>query len=107
VRFGQKGISSTFRHGEFAGRTIDDVAAGLRSGAIKPSHLPIQTITRDGVQYTINNRSLMAIRKAGLEPTVIKDVTGNAFFERQLTQRLKEIGEMADDFIPHIRGGGG
>jgi len=76
VRFGQKGISSTFRHGEFAGRTIDDVAAGLRSGAIKPSQLPIQTITRDGVQYTINNRSLMALRKAGLEPTVIKDVTG-------------------------------
>jgi len=106
VRFGQKGISPTFRNGEFAGRTIDDVAAGLRSGAIKPSQLPIQTVTRDGVQYTINNRSLMALRKAGLDPTDITDVTGNKFFEGQLTQRLKEIGEMADDFIPRIRGGG-
>jgi hypothetical protein len=106
VRFGQKGISSTFRHGEFAGKTIDEVAAGLRSGAIKPSQLPIQVVTRNGVQYTINNRSLMALRKAGLDPTDITDVTGIKRFEDELTGRLQEIGEMADDFVPHIRGGG-
>jgi hypothetical protein len=106
VRFGQKGISSTFRHGEFAGKTIDEVAAGLRSGAIKPSQLPIQVVTRNGVQYTINNRSLMALRKAGLDPTDITDVTGIKRFEDELTRRLQEIGEMADDFVPHIRGGG-
>jgi ABC-type microcin C transport system permease subunit YejB len=106
VRFGQKGVSSTFRHGEFAGQSIDDVAAGLRSGAIKPDQLPIQTVTRNGVQHTVNNRSLMALRKAGMEPTVIKDVTGNAFFEKQITQRLSEMGgSVADDFVPVIRGG--
>jgi len=60
IRFAQQGISSTFRNGEFAGRTIEEVAAGLRSSAIKADQLPIQVIVRDGVRYTLNNRSLMA-----------------------------------------------
>ncbi len=98
--------SAMFRHGEFAGRSISDVAAGLRSGAISPNQLPLQTITRDGVTYTLNNRSLMALRQAGMEPTVIRDVTGNAFFERQLMQRLGELGgQVGPDFVPIIRGG--
>jgi RHS repeat-associated protein len=106
IRFAQRGVSSTFRHGEFAGRTINDVASGLRSGAISPDQLPIQTITRKGVTYTLNNRSLMALRQAGFEPTVVKDVTGNAYFEAQLTQRLSELGgQVAQDFVPVIRGG--
>ena len=106
VRFAQKGISPTFRHGEFAGQSIDDVAAALRSGRISPDQLPIQTVTRDGAQYTVNNRSLMTLRKADMEPTVVKDVTGNAIFERQITQRLNELGgTVADDFVPVVRGG--
>jgi hypothetical protein len=92
IRFGQQGISSTFRHGEFAGKTIEEVVAGIRSGAIKIDQLPIQVITRDNITYTLNNRSLMAIRQAGMEPTVVKNVTGNAFFEKQLTERLGEMG---------------
>ena len=107
IRFGQKGVSSSFRHGEFAGRSIDDVAVGLRNGTISPNQLPIQTVTRDGVQIAVNNRSLLALRKAGLEPTIIKNVTGNPFFEKQITQRLGEMGgAVADDFIPVIRVGG-
>ena len=107
VQFAQRGVSATFRHGEFAGKTIEEVAAGLRGGAISPSQLPIQTITRNGVSYTLNNRSLMALRQAGLEPTVVQDVTGNAFFEAQLTQRLGELGgSVPADFVPVIRGGG-
>jgi hypothetical protein len=105
IRFGQKSISRIFRHGKFAGKSIDEVAAGLRKGTIKPEQLPIKVITRDAKVYTLNNRSLMALRKAGLEPTVIEDVTGNKFFERQLTLRLKEIGEVPSEFMPIIRGG--
>jgi len=106
VRAAQKSVSSTFRHGEFAGKTIDEVASGLRSGAISPDRLPLQTITRDGITYTLNNRSWVALREAGLAPTILKDVTGNAFFERQLTQRLKELGgHVGPDFVPKIRGG--
>ena len=106
IQFAQKGISSTFSHGEFAGQKIKEVAAGLRSGAINPSQLPIQTITRNEVTYTLNNRSLMALRVADMAPTVIKDVTGNTFFENQLTQRLLEIGSPSSpSFVPKIRGG--
>jgi hypothetical protein len=104
VRFGQRGVSPTFRGGEFAGRTIEDVAAGLRSGAISPDQLPLQVITRDGVTYTLNNRSLMALRQAGMEPTVLTDVTGVTAHEATLTSRLAEMGgSAAPDFVPNVR----
>ncbi|MGH7966667.1 MAG: RHS repeat-associated core domain-containing protein, partial [Candidatus Binatia bacterium] len=107
IQFAQRGVSATFRHGEFAGKTVQEVAAGLRSGVIRPEQLPIQVITRNGVTYTLNNRSLLALRQAGLEPTVIRNVTGNAFFERQLTERLTELGgSVPSGFTPVIRGGG-
>ena len=105
IRFGQNSISRMFRHGEFAGMTIDDVAEGLQSGRINPDQLPIKIIERDGVRYSLNNRSLMTLRLAGIEPTIVENVTGNTFFERQLTERLKEIGEKVGlYFVPIIRG---
>ena len=104
IRFGQRGVSRAFRNGKFAGRSIDDVVAGLRSGAIKPDQLPIEVIIRDGVQYTLNNRSLRALRAAGLEPTIVKNVTGQIAAERRLTSRLAEIGgQVLEDFLPPIR----
>ncbi|MEO8030708.1 MAG: RHS repeat-associated core domain-containing protein [Gemmatimonadota bacterium] len=104
VRFGQRAISSTFRGGEFAGRSVESVAAGLRSGAVSASQLPLNVVVRDGVTYTMNNRSLMALRLAGKAATVIRDVTGNPTFERQLTERLSEMGgKVAGDFAPTIR----
>lgn len=105
IQFAQKGISSTFRHGEFAGKSINEVARGLASGTIKANQLPIQTVTRDGITYTLNNRSLMALRQAGQSPTVIKDMTGNPAAEKLLTQRLKELGgKLPDAFVPTVRG---
>jgi RHS repeat-associated protein len=107
VRFGQRRISEVFRHGEFAGKTIHEVAAGLRAGTISPDQLPINVVLRDGAHYSMNNRSLMALRLAGLEPTVIRDVSQIAFWEQQLTQRLAEIGYLVDrSFLPIIRQGG-
>ena len=104
VRFAHKGISEVFRYGEFAGRTIDEVATGLKAGIIAPSQLPIQVIERGGGLYTLNNRSLMALRLAGMAPTIIRNVTGNPTFEALLTQRLTEIGrEVGEDFVPTIR----
>jgi len=106
ILFAQKSISETFgKGGPFGGKTIDEVANGLRDGSIKPEQLPIQVIKREGKTYTLNNRSLMALRKAGLEPTVVKDVTGIPDFERTLSNRLIEIKwEITPDFVPIIRG---
>jgi hypothetical protein len=104
VRFAQKGISAVFRYGAFTGKTIDEVAAGLQAGTVTPGQLPIQVIERGGVLYTLNNRSLMTLRLAGMAPTIISNVTGNPTFEAQLTQRLTEIGgEVGDDFVPTLR----
>ena len=104
IRFAQQGIASVFRNGEFAGQSLETVANGLRSGIISPNQLPITVVVRDGVAYTLNNRSLMALRMAGLEPTVINNVTGNAIFEAQLTERLAEMGgSVVADFVPTIR----
>src|SRR5262249_1816468 len=104
VKFGKQGISPTFRNGAFAGQSVRDVAEGLENGTISPDQLPLQVITRDGVTYTMNNRSLMALRQSGQEPTILHDVTGNPRFEDQLTERLAEIGSSAGpDFVPTIR----
>jgi len=84
---------------------IDAVAAGLKDGKISPDQLPIMVVERDGFFYTINNRSLMALRTAGLEPTIIENVTGQNYYERKLTQRLREIGSnIGPEFTPRIRG---
>lgn len=49
----------------------------------------------------------LALRLGGEQPSILNDVTGNAFFEGQLTLRLQEIGSAAGpDFVPIIRGGG-
>lgn len=104
IRFGQRAISATFRNGEFAGRTVASVAEGLQSGAVSPNQLPINVVVRDGVSYTMNNRSLMALRLAGVAPTIINNVTGNAVFERALTQRLAQMaGQVAAEFVPNMR----
>jgi RHS repeat-associated protein len=104
VRFAQKGISSTFRHGEFAGKSLESVAKALRNGSISPDQLPLNVVVRNGVAYTMNNRSLMALRMAGMNPTRINYVTGVEMFERQLTERLAEIaGSVGSRFTPIIR----
>jgi len=90
VRFAHKGISAVFRHGACAGETLDEVAAGLQAGTVAPEQLPIQVIERGGVLSTLNNRSLMALRLAGMAPTIISHGTGNSTFEALLTQRLTE-----------------
>ncbi len=105
IRFAQAGVSQTFRHGEFAGQMVRDVSQRLTTGEVTPDQLPVRVISREGVMYTMNNRSLLALRLAGLEPTVIVNVTGDPVFESQLTQRLQEIGGyVGPDFIPLIRG---
>jgi len=53
--------------GAFAGRTVKDVAAALRSGALKPKDVPIQYIVRDGQKLIINTRSSQALTQAGVK----------------------------------------
>ncbi|PKM41627.1 MAG: hypothetical protein CVV05_20415 [Gammaproteobacteria bacterium HGW-Gammaproteobacteria-1] len=79
TRFTQTTASPFLRNGPFAGRSIGDVAAGLRSGLIKPSDLPVDVIVRNGETLALNSRSLLALRRAGIDQSeiVFRNVTGN------------------------------
>jgi len=90
LRFSQTTASSTFGNGSMAGRSIGDVASGLRSGAIKAGELPIDVITRGGNALAMNTRSTLALMRGGVDSSqwVLNDVTGDTFLERVLTQRL-------------------
>lgn len=48
---------------------------------------------------TMNNRSLTALSKANMKPTVLFDITGDAVNEAKLTQRLSEMGGQSSESI--------
>jgi hypothetical protein len=61
VRFSQSSISRNFS----AGGTIDDLAAGLRSGSVNPNSLPpIRLVEREGSMFTLDNRRLWSFQQA-------------------------------------------
>jgi hypothetical protein len=61
VRFSQDSIKAVFRDG----RTIDDLAAGLRAGIIQPEEIPpIRLVRRGDRWFTLDNRRLEAFRRA-------------------------------------------
>jgi hypothetical protein len=55
-KFMQSTAASTFRHGPFAGRSIGEVAEGLRSGAISPRDLSVEVIRRRLWEARVQNR---------------------------------------------------
>jgi hypothetical protein len=78
---------------------------GNRALARSPNQLPVQVIIRDGQVIAVNNRSLAALRRAGLEPTVTIDVTSDATIFQRVVNRLDEMGGQPSDVI-RIRGAG-
>ncbi|MGH7957248.1 MAG: hypothetical protein ACREH8_09565 [Opitutaceae bacterium] len=111
IRFSQENVGRTFQGPEtspfkYAGKSIDEVAKGLRSGAIKPSELPVRYIVENGVKIAVDNRSLLALRRAGLEPTVMTDVTGNAALRAQTLARVAEQLNGVPSSTIRIRGAG-
>lgn len=106
--FSQATASETFAHGSFAGRTIGDVATGLRSGSINPSALPVEVLRRGGETLALNTRSTLALRRGGVDPAdwAIRDVTGNAVAERILTRRLARNGMTGGSDVIRITGAG-
>jgi hypothetical protein len=109
ILFGQEGVRRFFTTAEegsdfvFAGRRVADVASGLRKGSISPDDIPVQYIVRDGRRIAINNRSLLAFRRAGVSPTQTVDVTGNPVMEARLSKRLAEMGGAPSSTI-RVRG---
>lgn len=72
--------------------TIDEVAAGLQNGSIRPEDVPIQYVVVDGKPVILNTRSSQALERAGIPRSQwnAKDVTNDpdAFrrYQNQITQ---------------------
>ncbi|MBK8010190.1 MAG: hypothetical protein IPK13_02510 [Deltaproteobacteria bacterium] len=95
ANFAQKTFGSMFsRGGAFAGRSVDDVAAALRAGAMSPSEVPINYIVRDGNTLILNTRSAQALEAAGIPRSAWNAVnrTGQEVFENMLTGQLQRNG---------------
>jgi hypothetical protein len=103
ILFGQASVKSTFAHGPFTGRTIGQVAADLRAGKASADLLPVEVVVRNGQTVALNNRSLLTLRRAGVEPTKVIDRTGDTVAERLLDSHLR--GGMPSDVI-RVRGMG-
>lgn len=64
VRFSQSSVKGVFSDG----RSVDELADGLRSGAVNPSDVPaIRLVERDGSFFSLDNRRLLAFQKAGMD----------------------------------------
>jgi hypothetical protein len=63
VRFSQGSVQYRFRDG----RTLDDLAEGLRTGRVRTEDVPpLRLVERDGQLFTLDNRRLEAFRRAGV-----------------------------------------
>jgi hypothetical protein len=92
ANFAQKTFGKNFSAaGKFAGQSVDDVAAALRSGKLKPSDVPIDYIVRNGNTLILNTRSSQALTQAGIPRSQWNAVnrTGDAAFEARLTGQLQ------------------
>jgi hypothetical protein len=89
IQFGQISVKYSFTHGPHAGRSIGEVARNLRLGKVSPNTLPIEFVYKNGQAVTLNNRSLLALKRAKLEPTIIHNLTGNQAAEALLNSHLR------------------
>lgn len=95
ANFAQTTASRTFSSGgSFAGQTIDDVAGGLRSGAMSMKDVPVQVIVRDGNTLILNTRSALALEQAGIPRSAwnVVNMTGDAAAQARLAAQLARNG---------------
>jgi RHS repeat-associated protein len=108
ANFAQRTFGSMFsKEGTFAGRSVDEVAAALRSGAMKSSEIPIDFIVRDGNKLILNTRSAQALEIAGVPRSQWNAVnrTGQQFYEKNLSGQL-ERNKLTSEGIATVRRSG-
>ena len=100
VLFGQKRADPNFSTKPgvpdyLKGRSLQDVAADLRSGRLSANQIRIEAFAYDGVLVSTNTRGLAALSLAGKRPTNIQLVDCNDLSENT-KNRLKEITPYGD-----------
>jgi hypothetical protein len=95
ANYAQRTFNSAFSSGgTFAGQTVEDVAAGLRSGTLSPADVPVQYIVQDGNTLMLNTRSAQALEQAGIPRAQWNavDMTGDAAAQARLAAQLQRNG---------------
>ena len=108
ANFAQNTFSSKFsKGGAFEGRSVDDVAAALRSKAMKPSEVPIDFIVRDGNTLILNTRSAQALEAAGIPRSQWSAVnrSGEELYENMLSGQLQRNGLTSEGIVSVRRTG--
>jgi hypothetical protein len=78
ILFTQNSVSAYFsKDGNFKGISLSKVVECLKNGRLSPDSLPIKVIERNGQMITLNNRSLLALKRAKVQAKVVKNVTGD------------------------------
>jgi hypothetical protein len=107
ANYAQRTFSSTFSSGgTFAGQTVEDVAAALRSGTLSPADVPIQYIVQDGNTLMLNTRSAQALEQAGIPRAAWNgvDMMGDAAAQARLAAQLQRNG-LGSQGIPTVTPG--
>lgn len=92
ARFAQRDYSESFnQRGQFAGRTIDEIAELLRTGALSVKDVPVNVIVRDGFTLIHNTRSAQALTRAGIARGSwnVVNRTGDKLYESLVTGQLR------------------
>jgi hypothetical protein len=104
ARYAQKEFSPMFgSNGPLAGRSVEDVAQALRSGALRPGDVSVHYIVRDGNTLILNTRSAQALERAGIPRGKwnATDMTGDVGSEARLTAQLRRNG-LNSQGIPNV-----
>ena len=95
ARYSQTTASAMFSSsGKFAGKSVEEVANALRSGALHPGDVPIEYAVKEGNALILNTRSAMALEKAGIPRSSWNaiNVTNDAAAQTRLTGQLERNG---------------
>jgi hypothetical protein len=74
IQFSQGSIGSTFTHGDWAGRPLQEAIDETKRLGRLPDGLSIEVMAVNGQFVTLNNRTLYVAQQAGLSRVAVTDV---------------------------------
>ena len=77
--------------GDYAGKTIGQLATQLRNNLRPVSQVPVEFIERNGIRLIVNTRSYLALLRANINVNFINFInrTGDLDVEAKITERLR------------------
>ena len=92
AKFAQKTYGPMFSiEGTFSGKSVEEIAAALRSGAMSPAQIEVNYIVRGEQAIILNTRSSQALEVAGIPRSQWNGVnrTGDTIYESLLNGQIR------------------